>query len=98
MVAEASAFRDAIILAANLGWERIHLESDCLQLIDACNLRRSIGEIQIIVNDIVRLKRNFSQCNFTWIPRRINQVAHILAQLHSRNCLPYSWWHSPHRA
>ncbi|XP_057444326.1 uncharacterized protein LOC130736520 [Lotus japonicus] len=95
LIVEASALREALILASNLGWDRIVIESDCLPLIDACERKRTIGEIQMIVEDINKLKSNFVCCNLNWIPRRINKAAHSTAQLHALNQFPSNWCMAP---
>ncbi|XP_057418855.1 uncharacterized protein LOC130713070 [Lotus japonicus] len=95
LAAEASAVREALILASNLGWGDIWIESDCLQLIEACNKKRQVGEIQILTDDITKLSNNFLHCKFSWIPRRVNCVAHSIANLHNRHLLPPNWLFTP---
>ncbi|KAJ1387656.1 Ribonuclease H superfamily [Sesbania bispinosa] len=55
LVAEAIALRDATLMAYNLNWSRVVLESDCLPLIEACRGERSLAEIDLIVRDILSL-------------------------------------------
>ncbi|KAJ1402621.1 Ribonuclease H-like superfamily [Sesbania bispinosa] len=97
LVAEALALREAITAAYNLGWSRVVLESDCLPLIEACRKEKSLGEIHLIVLDILSVASGLIYCGFTWIRRNGNEVAHCVAKAESTNSLPLSWSSShPH--
>lgn len=88
LVAEAMALREAISLAANLSIENVLLESDSLDLINACRGETEIGEIRNIVQDVKHMRMSFRKCGFTWIHRSGNNLAHTLAQKVQRNLIP----------
>ncbi|XP_057445027.1 uncharacterized protein LOC130737292 [Lotus japonicus] len=98
LMAEALAFREAIILAHNMGWSEIEVESDCLPLVEACRDGKGQGEIHSIVADILNLRRHFQWCGFSWIPRNSNKVAHEIAKLNYLNDLGPYWLFSLHPA
>lgn len=91
LVAEAMALREAISLAANLSIENVLLESDSLDLINACRGETEIGEIRNIVQDVKHMRMSFRKCGFTWIHRSGNNLGHTLAQKVQRNLIPPSW-------
>lgn len=96
LMAEALSFREALMFASNLGIQHITVESDCLELVQACRDEVKRGEIQNIVGDIRALKRGFQSAAFTWIGREGNQVAHLLAKLAKIGNLPLNWtWNLP---
>lgn len=81
LLAEALAMREVVQVAANCGVPKIILESDCLQLVQACRKECQNGEISAVVTDIIQLKGCFKQCGITWVYRSGNEVAHTLAKL-----------------
>lgn len=96
LVAEVVALRDGVVLAQNLGLEKVIFENDNLMLIKACRKEEVIGEIQNLVADIFHMKVNFQACGFTWVERSGNGVAHLLAALTSHDALPINWrWSLP---
>lgn len=95
LVAEALAIRAAAILASSLHCPCVVFESDSLNLIDACNEKRTIGEINVIVNDIHLIMANFTSCAFNWSNRNGNRAADCLAKLASSRDLPYEWISAP---
>lgn len=96
LMAEALSLREAMAFAGNLGISSIEIENDCLELIKACKGEINRGEIFNILKDIHHLKGSFQQIKFVWVPREANRVAHLIAYLASRNCLPLNWiWDPP---
>ncbi|RYR47301.1 hypothetical protein Ahy_A07g033241 [Arachis hypogaea] len=91
LVAEALAVRKALIIAKNFQLERIIFESDSLILIQALKSKASIAEIQVILDDILDLARNISNCGFTWVPREGNGLAHEVAKLTVDSSLQQNW-------
>ena len=91
LVAESLAVREGLQLAHNCLCESIVLESDNLQIIEACRSKKMIGEIATILNDIRVLSDCFHLCAFTWTPREGNQVAHLVAQLSIAGTLRGDW-------
>lgn len=96
LVAEALVLREATAIATNFGIKKFILENDNLDLIRTCRGEISRGEIISIIGDIHELKRKADWCNFTWVAREGNEVAHHIAQLAARGALPLHWrWHQP---
>ncbi|KAJ1414196.1 Ribonuclease H-like superfamily [Sesbania bispinosa] len=91
LIVEALALREAISLARNIRVSNIVVESDSKVLVQACRREKSLGEIKMIVNDIIQIKGHFESCSFTWTPREANCAAHTIAKLASQNILS-RWW------
>ncbi|KAJ1376739.1 Ribonuclease H-like superfamily [Sesbania bispinosa] len=91
MVVEACALRKAILLAYNLDIQRVAFKSDNLFLIEACRKERVIGEIELIIADILTIGAGFIHPGFSWTQRNGNEVAHFVARARSRDNLPMSW-------
>lgn len=77
---EANAARLAIILAMEKGWSHVHLEGDCLQVINAFNDRDSVGlrSFDTIVAACLELSSRFSAFRCSFIRRSSNCLAHAL--------------------
>ncbi|XP_025678982.1 uncharacterized protein [Arachis hypogaea] len=91
LAAEALAVRKALIIAKNFQLKRIIFESDSLILIQALKSKASIAKIQVILDDILELARNISNCGFTWVPREGNALAHEVAKLTADGSLRQNW-------
>ena len=81
VVGEALACRDAVKMAAQFGFHKIHLETDCLELIQLWEKRvmqRSI--IAPILSEINELMLASTEFVFTFASRSCNRVAHLLAK------------------
>ncbi|XP_012845681.1 PREDICTED: uncharacterized protein LOC105965659 [Erythranthe guttata] len=79
---EALAALHAINLAQDRSWQRISIEGDCLQVINA--LRNRSGEslsFGAIVDECCSISRNFLQCDFSFVKRSGNSLAHALAHV-----------------
>lgn len=73
LVAEALVLRDALVYADNLRIEKILVESDNLQLVQAFRGEKEYRSTIInLVQDISRLRSKFISCGFTWIGRDRN--------------------------
>ncbi|QHO42427.1 uncharacterized protein DS421_5g154070 [Arachis hypogaea] len=92
LATEALTVREALIIAKNLQLEKIIIESDNLILIQALKSKASIAEIQVILDDILDLARNISNCGFTWVPREGNALAHEVAKLTVNGSLQQNWF------
>lgn len=90
LMAEALSFREPLTFAGSMGMTRIIVESDSLELVQACRNKIVRGEVFNIVKDIVFLKTQFQHSAFTWVSRVGNGVAHQVAHLACRNQLPSS--------
>jgi ribonuclease HI len=78
--AEARALRDGLILADQLGCNRIEVNSDCLEVIDTMrDGGNSIGPAAAIYEECSFLARGFTHVTFNHCPRESNVVARLLA-------------------
>ena len=80
-VGEALASRDAVKLAVQFGFHKIHLETDCLELIqlwEKREMQRSI--IAPILSEINEFRLASTEFVFTFASRSCNRVAHLLAK------------------
>ncbi|KAE8798430.1 hypothetical protein D1007_26294 [Hordeum vulgare] len=76
--AEARALRDGLILASEVGVQKIIVESDCQDVIDTMLLDgNSLGPTD---EECSFLAKNFSLIQFAFCPREANMVAHSLAR------------------
>ncbi|KAJ1414333.1 Ribonuclease H domain [Sesbania bispinosa] len=91
LVAEALAARDGIVLAMNLGFQQILLESDCLNIVSACRKAADFGEISGIIQDILTYKERMVSCGFLWVHRTGNLLAHEVAKAAAAGSLPTAW-------
>lgn len=96
LIAEALALREVVTLAAHLDLLDVIFESDNLSLIKNCRKESQNREIITLVQDIVELKKSIPRVGFTWVARKGNHVADLLAHLASTDALPLGWrWHLP---
>ncbi|XP_072079573.1 uncharacterized protein [Arachis hypogaea] len=93
--AEAYAFREALIMAQNLQFDKSIIETDCQALAQALKSKGSIGEIDAIIRDIQNLITEISQIRITWVPREGNKLAHTVAKLADGDGLNRSWTCDP---
>ncbi|KAL0449808.1 UNVERIFIED_CONTAM: putative mitochondrial protein [Sesamum latifolium] len=78
---EATAAREAILLAERFGWRRITLEGDCANLyFKLVSCLPDCSALGIITRDIKSLASAFDSCSFSLVRRTGNQVAHRLAR------------------
>ncbi|KAL5541337.1 hypothetical protein UlMin_044597 [Ulmus minor] len=81
-VAESWALERGASLAKQLGFSAIILESDCLVVTKALDLKSVLAaEINYVFDSINELCSNFQLYNFSHTHRMGNQVAHSLARL-----------------
>lgn len=96
LMAEALGLQEAMQFAVNLGVSKVVFESDNLQLIKACRKEVKVGEISGVIQDILKIKMEFFQCGFTWVPRQGNEAAHTLAMMARQKILSTNWsWNLP---
>ncbi|KAJ1402550.1 Reverse transcriptase-like [Sesbania bispinosa] len=50
-----------------------------------------MGEIMLIVQDILEYKKHFSYLGFTWVGRDGNKAAHLIAQMEERDLIQRNW-------
>lgn len=83
VVAEASAARLAILMALEKGWTHIHLEGDCLQVINTFKDRdvQGLRPFEIIVLACIELSSRFSRFTYSFVRRMSNCLAYAFAYL-----------------
>jgi ribonuclease HI len=93
--AEATALRDGLILAGQVGCNRIEVNSDCMDVIDVMNQGgNSFGPAAAIYEDCTLLCRSFTHVLFNHTPREANMAAHVLAR-HSEGFGSVVWHEDP---
>jgi ribonuclease HI len=79
-MAEARAVRDGLLLAGQLGCNKVEVESDCMEVIETMmDNGNSAGVAAAIFEECAFLARGFSKVSFSFCPRESNHVAHRLA-------------------
>ena len=88
MLAEVLTLRDAMEWASNMGWKAVIFEGDAKQVIDVVNgISPVLAYIEVVVQDIMDLRKQFDSCKFCFVHRQANSVAHVLARhLLNRDC------------
>jgi ribonuclease HI len=78
---EARALRDGLILAGQIGCNRIEVNSDCMDVIDVMNQGgNSFGTAAAIYEECSMLCHSFVEVVFSHCPREANMAAHVLAR------------------
>lgn len=80
LTAEGLALREAVRTCAKQGLQKVHFESDSVQLIKAVRDDVPISEIYSVVADIVSHTSGLSYVSFSWITREKNVLADRLAK------------------
>jgi hypothetical protein len=75
---EAIAFRDGMILAGQIGCNRLEVNSDCIDVM--VNGGNSLGPAAAIYKECSFFCRNFTEVQFSHCPREVNMAAHELAR------------------
>ncbi|KAI4299857.1 hypothetical protein L6164_033279 [Bauhinia variegata] len=95
-VLEVLEIREAIILLQSWGYNHISVEGDYLEVMSHLQRRRQIRlSLGAITNDILEIVSFFSICNFKWIPRLKNHMAHTLAKYDRRVDTLACWMDTP---
>jgi ribonuclease HI len=93
--AEARALRDGLLLAGQIGFNRLEVDSDCMEVIDVMkNGGNSLGPAAAIYDECSFLSRNFTEVLFSHCSREANMVAHVLAS-HSEGSQSTIWIEKP---
>lgn len=81
MVAEACAARLALLMAREMKWSHIHLEGDCLHVINALNDRYDdcLHSFGVVVSACVSFTPSFIAFHASFIRRVDNCLAHAFA-------------------
>lgn len=91
MVAEALVLREVVSLAINLSPPCVLFESDCLERIEACKRKLVRKGIENIIEDIQKMRDEFTSIGFLWIKCKESMVADLIAKLALPNSLPRKW-------
>ena len=79
--AEAIALMSGLKPVDRLGCRNVQIESDCLELVQACNGDSEISSPHSAIRaDCFLLAHNIPGINFKHCPREANEVAHFLAR------------------
>ena len=73
--------RQGLHLASSGLCRSILLESDNLEVIEACRLKSARSELVSVVEDIANMRAWFFDCVLLWTPREAKKVAHHEARL-----------------
>ncbi|XP_027082670.1 uncharacterized protein [Coffea arabica] len=80
-VEEALAIRKAVIKAKLCGWNKVEIQSDCKLLVDKLRGRDMDDPVTgTILHDVLILSQGFVTCQFSFVKRGGNCVAHKLAK------------------
>jgi ribonuclease HI len=79
-VAEAESLRHGLQLIENLGCSPVNVESDCLELVDACNGAGIWGPYTSFLADCFQICQRVGMIKVQHCPREANKVAHNLAK------------------
>ena len=78
---EARALRDGLLLANDLGCNKLYVEADCMEVIEVMhNGGNSLGPAAAIYEECSFLACNFSFIVFNHCPREANMAADLLAR------------------
>ena len=79
--AEVMAICGGLQLVHQIGCSRVAVESDCLEVINACNDDSDIlAPYSAILADCFQLAHNIPSISFEHCPREANYLAHFLAR------------------
>ncbi|KAE8813045.1 hypothetical protein D1007_09808 [Hordeum vulgare] len=93
--AEARGLCDGLILANELGLEKLVVESDCIEVVDTMlDSGNSLGPAAAIYEECSFLAHNFSFIQFQFCPREANMAAHILAR-YAEPTKTIKWFEEP---
>ncbi|XP_071725206.1 uncharacterized protein [Rutidosis leptorrhynchoides] len=84
LYAEAVALLQGILVALSLDFSHVIVESDALMVVnDALSTGPSFLSCRDVIFKIRSLAKNFISCNFVYVPRTGNLLAHHIANLRS---------------
>ena len=89
--AKALVVWDGLLLALRCSCREILVESDNLEMIEACRGNLRLWDIEAVVEDIINLKKEFSFCVFLWTPYEANFAMHHVAKLSLVGKLQSNW-------
>ncbi|KAH1047688.1 hypothetical protein J1N35_038472 [Gossypium stocksii] len=85
MMADASAYLQAIIMVEYMGFQDICIEGDALTIMNKLNSKEEDKScICNLIKEIKRRGNNFRKLSFRHVPREANMVAHVMAKERGR--------------
>lgn len=79
-MAEAHALWDGLLLAGDMGCNRIVVQSDCLEVVETMRSDgNSVGQTAAVYEECTVLCRGFARVKFDHCPTEANKATHILA-------------------
>uniref|UniRef100_A0ACD5VYR5 Uncharacterized protein n=1 Tax=Avena sativa TaxID=4498 RepID=A0ACD5VYR5_AVESA len=95
-MAEAMSMKGGLDLANRLGFNRVIMESDSLETIEACNgSDKWWCESSAILADCVDLASSIGNVSYQFCPREANQVAVDIARFFLQNKITCTWDYDP---
>ncbi|XP_012858039.1 PREDICTED: uncharacterized protein LOC105977277 [Erythranthe guttata] len=92
---EAHAVFEAISCARTVGWSSIIIEGDCLQVISSLKEgESSLSSFGAYIDECLAITGSFIFCDFSFVKRSGNQLAHVFATNISLSCSDGT--HIPH--
>lgn len=79
------------------GYKEFTLEIDCSNLVKRINGERTVGDwmSEVIIKDVLKMRKNFRSITVRWIHRRGNLAANYLAKNVAWRVCPVSWELNP---
>ena len=90
-MAEALAIREGLLLACLCLCKNIILESNNLELMEAYRSRTFLNDEDVIINDLLELKKSLLDCALVWAPQEANQPANHVAKMLLARSLSVDW-------
>jgi hypothetical protein len=88
--------KEGLVLAEKLGCNRVIIESDSLETIEACSGEQMwSNESVAIYADCIDKVTTIGDVSFKFCPREANQVAHELAKYSYSNKISCTWDNDP---
>jgi ribonuclease HI len=95
-MAEAIATREGLMLANSMGINRLIVESDSIETVEACTGEaRWWNESAAFYADCIDISSSIGTVSFKFCPREANQVAHEIAKFCFLNALNCNWVDDP---
>jgi ribonuclease HI len=94
--AEALAMREGLALAHRLGFNKVMMESDSIECVDACTGDDVWwGKSSAIFADCVDIRSFIDDVSFKHCPREANEVAHEVARVCYSSKISCNWVDNP---
>ncbi|KAK8488616.1 hypothetical protein V6N12_047070 [Hibiscus sabdariffa] len=89
---EAKACEQAVLLARDLGFRKVIIEGDALNVINKLNNHvEDRPDIGAIVKNIQDVRKQFQNISFVHVSRRCNRVAHTLVKDYGTSTTQMVW-------